>query len=103
MIKLPDRLEVDPTNLGTLGDLSEPDGHCVAQVQPHERLGSDGVKQKAYRNALAACIAHRYNCHEQMVEALDNLVSACRLPGNHCEIEQAYPHAIAALKAAEGK
>ena len=33
-------------------------------------------------------------------EALDNLLSACELPGEHCEIEQAIPHARAAW---EGK
>ena len=25
----------------------------------------------------------------EVVEALDNLVSACELPGDHCEVEQA--------------
>jgi hypothetical protein len=33
-------------------------------------------------------------------QALDDLLSACELPGEHCEIEQAIPRARAAL---EGK
>ena len=31
-------------------------------------------------------------------EALDNLLSACELPGEHCEIERAIPRARAALE-----
>ena len=35
-----------------------------------------------------------------LMVALHNLVSACELPGEHCEIEQALPSAIAALEMA---
>lgn len=34
---------------------------------------------------------------KEMLLALDTLVSACEMPGDHCEIEQALPRAIAAL------
>ena len=50
---------------------------------------------------LEAC---RESLREHMVEikrlreALDNLISACELPGDHCEVEQALPHAKAALR-----
>ena len=37
---------------------------------------------------------------DRLLEALDDLLSACELPGEHCEIEQALPRARAAL---EGK
>jgi hypothetical protein len=37
---------------------------------------------------------------DRLREALDDLLSACELPGEHCEIEQAIPRARAAL---EGK
>jgi hypothetical protein len=36
--------------------------------------------------------------NERLREALDNLISACELPGDHCEVEQALPHAKAALR-----
>jgi len=38
----------------------------------------------------------------ELLEALDTLVSACELPGDHCEVEQALPAAIAALAKALG-
>ena len=34
---------------------------------------------------------------ERLREALEDLVSACELPGDHCEVEQAMPRARAAL------
>ena len=36
--------------------------------------------------------------NERLREALDNLISACELPGDHCEVAQALPHAKAALR-----
>ena len=36
-----------------------------------------------------------------LLAALDDLVSACELPGDHCEIEQALPAAIKALDRAK--
>jgi hypothetical protein len=39
----------------------------------------------------------------ELLEALDSLVSACDLPGDHCEVEQALPRAIAAIKKAKGE
>ena len=39
--------------------------------------------------------------NERLREALDNLISACELPGDHCEIEQALPFAKAALRREE--
>lgn len=36
--------------------------------------------------------------NERLRWALDNLIFACELPGNHCEVEQALPHAKAALQ-----
>ena len=36
--------------------------------------------------------------NERLREALDNLISACELSGDHCEVEQALPHAKAALR-----
>jgi hypothetical protein len=38
----------------------------------------------------------------ELLEALDALVSACELPGDHCEIAQALPGAIAAIGKALG-
>ena len=35
---------------------------------------------------------------DRLREALDNLIAACELPGDHCEVEQALPHAKAALQ-----
>ena len=39
---------------------------------------------------------------QELLEALDSLHSACQLPGDHCEIEQAIPAAIAAIAKAKG-
>ena len=36
-----------------------------------------------------------------LIEALDNLILACQLPGDHCEIEQAIAAAIAAIARAK--
>jgi hypothetical protein len=36
--------------------------------------------------------------NQQLREALDNLIVACELPGDHCEVEQALPYAKAALQ-----
>jgi hypothetical protein len=47
-------------------------------------------------DCLRSVIADR----DRLREALDNLLSACELPGEHCEIEQATPRARDAL---EGK
>ena len=37
-----------------------------------------------------------------LLAALDDLVSACELPRDHCEIDQALPSAIKALDMAKG-
>jgi len=50
------------------------------------------------------CTTHHHACqcreamHREVAEALDRLVFAAELPGDHCEIEQALPAAHAALK-----
>lgn len=38
----------------------------------------------------------------EMLGALDALVSACELPGDHCEVEQALPAAITVIAKALG-
>ena len=38
----------------------------------------------------------------ELLDALDTLVMACKLPGDHCEVEQALPAAIAAITKAIG-
>lgn len=38
----------------------------------------------------------------ELLEALDDLVLACELPGDHCEVEQALPAARAAIRKAVG-
>ena len=38
-----------------------------------------------------------------LVEALEELVMACDLPGDHCEVEQAMPRARAALALYRGR
>lgn len=38
-----------------------------------------------------------------LVEALEELVMACDLPGDHCEVEQAMPRALAALALYRGR
>jgi len=48
---------------------------------------------------IAAKLVRRQHAeNERLREALDNLISACELPGDHCEVEQALPHAKAALR-----
>ena len=39
----------------------------------------------------------------ELLDALDALLSACELPGDHCEIEQALPKARAAIAKATGE
>lgn len=56
-------------------------------------------KPQAEREANARLIA----AAPELLEALDSLVSACELPGDHCEIEQALPAATAAIEKALGK
>lgn len=51
----------------------------------------------------AAELRRLYEVNAELAEALDNLVCACELPGNHCEVEQALPTAIAALAKAKGE
>ena len=38
-----------------------------------------------------------------LLDALDNLLSACQLPGDHCEMEQAIAAGIAAIAKAKGE
>ena len=38
----------------------------------------------------------------ELLDALDSLVLACELPGDHCEVEQALPAARAAISKAVG-
>jgi hypothetical protein len=54
-----------------------------------------GLLRKADAQLIAAA--------SELLEALDSLVSACDLPGDHCEVEQALPRAIAAIKKAKGE
>jgi hypothetical protein len=63
---------------------TEADGVCVG---PH------------VAETLAAEAAAKLATVAALVEALDGLVMACELPGDHCEREQALPAAHAALAA----
>ena len=55
--------------------------------------GGGGMDVKA-----AAELRRLHAENERLREALDNLISACELPGDHCEVAQALPHAKAALR-----
>ena len=44
----------------------------------------------------------RRDAETEVLGALDALVSACELPGDHCEVEQALPAAITVIAKALG-
>ena len=60
-------------------------------------LSDDGV-----RSENPEADAHLIAAAPDLLDALDELLSACELPGDHCEIAQAIPKAIAAIAKATG-
>lgn len=72
-------------------------GECI-----HGSLGRQCALCEAYcDHASAVEMIEKLTAERDALRAaLDNLLSACELPGEHCEIEQAIPRARAAL---EGK
>ena len=71
--------------------LTEPEALRVAD-------GLEGKHSIGYQPYAAAELRRLHAENERLREALDNLISACELPGDHCEVEQALPHAKAALR-----
>ena len=59
---------------------------------PHHKLAA--IELRCHHYELRRLHAE----NERLREALDNLISACELPGDHCEVAQALPHAKAALR-----
>jgi hypothetical protein len=51
---------------------------------------------------LKAADAALIEAAPDLLAALDALVRACELPGDHCEVEQALPHAVAVLNRVRG-
>ena len=64
-----------------------------------DQSGSNDCPQEDEAIANASLIA----AAPELVKALDELVMAIELPGNHCEVEQALRHAKSALAKAVGR
>jgi hypothetical protein len=68
-----------------------------------DRVVANCICHVALTNKDAKANAQLIAAAPELLEALDSLVSACDLPGDHCEVEQALPRAIAAIKKAKGE
>jgi len=64
----------------------------------NERLRKELVEAEAVRERCNERAFRLESEVERLREALDNLIVACELPGDHCEVEQALPYAKAALQ-----
>jgi hypothetical protein len=78
-------------------------GHCmVAQIWDSQGNALASVEPSVDQDQATAT-ARLIAAAPELLSALDSLVSACDLPGDHCEVEQALPRAIAAIKKAKGQ
>jgi hypothetical protein len=82
--------EINPYHAYIHGD----DKECIALMDSRGGLAkTDEIKANAQLIAAAP----------DLLAALDSLVLACELPGDHCEVEQALRIAIEAIKKAKGE
>ena len=81
--------EVSAPYVRTRFDINEGGGTCIAEI--------DTITAEHVANARLIAAS------PDLLAALDALVTACEVPGENCEVEQALPAAIAAIAKATGE